>query len=761
MSKPATPTPARIPTEQPVVRSWRAPIVTVLALLTLILGFSAPGSLGSGALGAGFAAVAQVWIESGGVAAAWLLGALGLGRAVRPLLRGASGGVAPRSETAASGGWTIQLSVGVAIMLTLSHGLGAIGLLGAGLSMPAAWAPVVVGLIMLFDQTRSRENRPELWGAIPASALFALPGVAVLVVAACAPPGTLWASEARGYDTLSYHLQLPREWLEQARIAPLEHNVYSCLPSYVEAAYAHLAAMLATGAGALTDDVGRGIFAAQILHAMFAIASAAALGRLVALLSSQRNDSSAQTRASVRAGGFAAAAFLLTPWVIVVGSMAYNEMVVLLMLIGALVVVREEGLSPVRRGVLIGVILGAAVSAKLTAAYMAVPVIAIAILSRTNRSAWLPTFAAAAFAAMAYLAPWLIRNAVWLGNPVFPFATGIFGAAHWSPEQVIRWNGAHHVTADWLERATMLFSVRRGAMHPHWFIFFPTALAAAALAIRDRGVRSIAILLTAALAVQAMAWLVLGHLQSRFLLPAAPIGAALIGLGTATILRRPVSSSTSGSRALNQRVKWLAPVVAAMFTLAGAISLSFLSQNDARPNLALVQGVGAINGAIAGAALPRLSPAERRELLDSLGPPALINLAFAGASFPISGQTRRDARIYLLGDATPLYMRPQVLYNTTWDTWPLADSLRRRNHDLNAAVADLANQGVTHILVNLDEIARLHADGWADPLITPDLAVRLVRECGTVVWRWSVPGSTGVCLLEIADQTSPATDSMP
>lgn len=734
--------------------AWSAPIATALALLLMVFAFSAPGSLGPGVFGAGFAAVVQVWIESGGVALAWLLGALGLGRIIRPLLArssdpGASDGHAP------SGGWTMQLATGVAIMLFLSHAMGAVGLLGSRFSVAFAWAPVLIGVLALFSQIGRRENRPELWGVAPATALFALPGAAMLIVGACCPPGTLWASEARGYDTLSYHLQLPREWLEQARIAPLAHNVYSALPSYVEAAYAHLGAMFASGARALTDDAGRAVFAAQTLHAMLTILAAAAIGRLVFLLAAQPGDSVDQTRACLRAGGLGASVFLLTPWVIVVGSMTYNEMFIVLMLVGAMVAAREQGLRPLGRGLIIGLMMGGAVAAKLTSAYMALPTVVLVMLLWLPRRAWLVTMGAAAFAGVCYLAPYLIRNAIWLGNPVFPFATSLFGSAHWSTEQVARWNSAHHSGSGWLERIGLLAGSERGALHSQWFVFFPVAIGAGILASLDRAARSASIALLGALALQVAGWVCFGHQQSRFLLPAAPIGAALVGIAAANLLRNR-AGDPAGRAAPRWRKAGLVILTAALLAMAGASAMNFLSQNSAQPNIALAQGVGLMNGAIAEAAAARASASERRELLDSLAPPALINLAFE--SRPRSANAPA-LRVYLLGDATPFYLRAPALYNTTWDAWPLAESLRRADGDFDRAIADLRSQGVTHILVNLDEVARLHSDGWADPLMTPELAARVVREGGVVVWRWTIPERAGSFLVDISGAQSP--DSMP
>ena len=43
----------------------------------------------------------------------------------------------------------------------------------------------------------------------------------------------------------------------------------------------------------------------------------------------------------------------------------------------------------------------------------------------------------------ATLSPWLIRNAVWTGNPVFPLATSVLGTGHWDADLAERWDRAH------------------------------------------------------------------------------------------------------------------------------------------------------------------------------------------------------------------------------------------------------------------------------------------------------------------------------
>ena len=39
------------------------------------------------------------------------------------------------------------------------------------------------------------------------------PIIGMLAAAACIAPGYIWPSEFLQFDTLAYHLQLPKEWL--------------------------------------------------------------------------------------------------------------------------------------------------------------------------------------------------------------------------------------------------------------------------------------------------------------------------------------------------------------------------------------------------------------------------------------------------------------------------------------------------------------------------------------------------------------------
>ena len=117
----------------------------------------------------------------------------------------------------------------MAVLLWLDHAFGALGLLTAGGSI-ATWVLTIAGGALLLlamwgrsqdetDALSARDVRTEWWVASPA--------IAVLLAAACSAPGWLWGTEFGGFDALSYHLQLPKEWLAAGHVAPLEHNVYS------------------------------------------------------------------------------------------------------------------------------------------------------------------------------------------------------------------------------------------------------------------------------------------------------------------------------------------------------------------------------------------------------------------------------------------------------------------------------------------------------------------------------------------------------
>lgn len=697
--------------------------VATLALLGAIASLGGPHDF----LG-GLSAVLYTLARAGAPAAAYLLGAIGLGRLFAPLTRSATDRPA------------LQIALGLGGMLTLSHLLGCLGVFSGPLAMPIALGLVGTGLVLLGLQIRARLADPDLLAhiTIPWPILLAIPAACALLVAACNPPGWLWRSEAGGYDALSYHLQLPQEWLALGRIRPLEHNVYSFLPGYIESAFVHLAAMTdaapraaaGTPAGLLAGE-GLGILSCQLLSAGIALITAALVGR--ATLAALRRTGLAAERTAAAASGLAGALFLCTPWTVVTGSLAYNDLAVVALAAGALISATDTALAPTRRGITAGLLVGLACGCKPTALFLAGPPVGLLLLGCAPPTQWGRLILGGAAAGLLALAPWLIRNLVSSSNPVFPLASSLFGPAHWTHDQVARYLAGHSFHGSLAARLALLFSTQdqqthagaRGILHPQWLAFFPTLLIAAAVALARHATRRIALLLTIGLLAQLLAWLFFTHIQSRFLIPLLAPGCIIVGLALAAIpqpLARPALASAA--------ILCLAQTTATLVIFAG--------QRDGHPNALLLAGPHIRTGAAERQAFASANPQEQREFLMQAGPEVFINLT-----------APPGAVVYLLGDATPLYYTVPVRYNTTWDRWPLAEAMREKPGDPAAWAAALRRQGITHILINLSEISRLSRSGWSDPAITPESIRPLFDSQTRVIRAWPELGSA---LYELAPE---------
>jgi len=177
--------------------------------------------------------------------------------------------------------------------------------------------------------------------------------------------------------------------------------------------------------------------------------------------------------------------------------------------------------------------------------------------------------------------------------------------------------------------------------------------------------------------------------------------------------------------------------VIAVLTLSEASVRRFLAERDGQPNIGLVPGVEGLNGRWYGS----LSGQELAEL----GADAYLNVS-RGAfqrreSAVVNTSLSPDPwRVYLLGDATPLYLASgertgEIVYHTTWDRELLGDAIRAFPDDPHQWVDALAARGITHVLVNVSELRRLRGSGWYDPDVSPEAALRLCERLEPVaVW---------------------------
>ncbi len=630
-------------------------------------------------------------------ALAWLGSAVGYGWWLRLWLARNEGGV-------------IQFGLGVAALLFIDAALGAAGALQWGYGV-VAWGVLAVGWISLIVQLikAHRYGRGDLTPLLPHSFFWlSAPAIAVLLIAACSAPGWLWETEFGGYDALSYHLQLPKEWMSLGSITPLEHNVYSFLPGYVEAAYYHLAN--------LRGNAIESAYAAQMMHAFITIGAALATGRLVT-----------RCTASEAAGAIAAVIVLGTPWTIVVGSLAYNEMFVLLFLACALGLVISDAGCVRKRAFAIGILAGSAIGAKLTAIGFVVAPLAIAVIALHPPRRWITTGVVAATACVVILLPYLIRNGLAVGNPVFPFATQFFGEAHWTREQVEVWNRGHRSEQSFIARPSEAWNqlLRFGLgdapgpdepWEPQWSLLWWIGPIAAIAALLRGPYRRLTRSLLALLAVQTVFWLLFTHLQSRFLVPAVIPLAVLTSLGFWSLAIQNDNRSTR---------PWLVSVFALILTLWSLQPVqSFRSENDGAP-AARIGSTAFMTGGIYKQLLDSAADeTDRRTILESAEPAFVINFALL-----------RDSKTLLVGDAAPFYYVGGHSYQTTWDRGPLSETLRQTD-DATEVFARLRAAGYTYILINFAMLERWAEAGWNDPLLTPQNILRLFDGNAPLIQAW-------------------------
>jgi hypothetical protein len=602
-----------------------------------------------------------------------------------------------------SGSKTTQCAVGMAVLLQLNWLIAWAG----GLNHATAIALIGVGIALLVAQAVRKFERPdfEKW-RMPWLALAAAPLLGLYAAAAICPPGTIWKVEAWGYDVLSYHLELPREWLAAGAMSGLHHNVYSYLPSFAETAYMMI--------GALHGSMYEGIYTAQLLHVSMTLCTAVGIGSLIARFAGRH------------AGIAGGAIFLAVPWSVITGTMAYNEMFAMAFAVAGLLIVFGDEPNALKRGVLAGVCAGAATLSKLTIGAMTAVPIGLLLLLGFHRGPRFKAAAAATIVGVAMLIPWMARNALDTGNPIFPFATATLGRGHWNEDLADRWVRAHEIDEPIGERFAALnyqwltntgygaifakdraiesaeresrniarFSTERG-----WPLLWMIAGAGLALCIARPDSRALGIAMIIAMIWPVAFWLAMTHLQSRFLIPTLAPACVAIGVG----FGRPRKTAT-------RHIVACASVLLILWLSCAGIN-EFHQQTYQKLRTYQV--------------IDSLSPVVRMEIepLSGMGN-HIINRELS----------ERTQTLMVADNARLLYIRRPVVYNSAFDINPLGELIRRVGDDPATVTAALREQGFTHIYVHFSEMARLHATYGFDPDVTYERIVELSQAGWRPVW---------------------------
>jgi hypothetical protein len=565
------------------------------------------------------------------------------------------------------------------MMMLVDQWAGSLGLLSRG--MVPAMALLTPGWWLL-ARTRQWPSEPRMpWAAAPPIGL----ACGVMLVAIAVPTGFLWSTEFGGYDALSYHLQLPKSWIECGAMRPLPFVAYSGFPGFVEGAFMHLMA--------LRQDPRDAMGACQMLHATLMVTAACMLGRVA-------------TRAagSTVAGAATVAAALGTPWLLTTGSLPYSESGVML---GAAVMLASATCRDAwSAGTLLGLGAAVAVGAKASSAVLVVPggLAAWMVLHRPRLEP--RVLASALLAGAVALAPWVLRNAWHTGDPLFPLGSAGSGG-WWTAEQAARWKAAHGTTWPWLERLHALwrqwplFGVGPNPSpgepwQPLWGLLPWTGVAAVTLLWRRSTDRPWALACLLMTACTLTAWLAFTHLQSRFLVPvAAPLSIA-VGVASARLAER---GAVWRRGLIWSGVLWgLLAAWTCLRDFDGALRLGgqvTLASGDL--DLALLQG---LEGEAAAAEV-RAEPSVEVTL---------------SSLFP--GQ-----RTLSVGWSTPFWVRPgaPVAWSTVWDTNPLETALAQPD-----PLAWLRNR-YDLVLVDWPMLERWQRSGWLGKGLDPHHVSELLR----------------------------------
>lgn len=473
------------------------------------------------------------------------------------------------------------------------------------------------------------------------------------------------------FDALEYHLQGPKEYYQAGRVSFLPHNVYASMPFGVE--MFHLIGM------EVVDDWWLGALVGQLVVAAFAPATAA----MVVL--------TARRLGSPRGAWVAGVVYLTTPWVYrlavvpyVEGPLCYYHAA--LIWVWARAASAGWGSGPADRtpsnsgtSVLVGLLAGGTMAIKYPALISAVvPASAWALARAWRLRSWR---AAAGFGIGlgVVIGPWLAKNILDTGNPVYPLGYAVFGGRNWTSDRDAKWSAAHGPKA--IEASAFARSVKEVVGGSDWQSPLYAALGPLALIAPDR--RRAASRLWGFCVYLFLTWWLLTHRLDRFWLPLLPPLAVLAGLGS------------DWSRSRIWRVTLALVMAAGIGSNLVYCSTALAGLNDWTSDLGSL----------------------RRSVPAMLNPP----LARLDIELP------EGARPLLIGQAAVFHLNHRALYNTVFDDDRFEAVARGRSPD--EIRAGLARLGVTHIYVDWSEIRRYQSPGnyGFTPFVTREVFDRLVE----------------------------------
>lgn len=501
------------------------------------------------------------------------------------------------------------------------------------------------------------------------------------------------------YDTLSYHLAVPKLFMDAGGIRFIPENVYSNFPMNME--FLFLLGML------LRDDS-----LARLFH--FA---AGALSCLAVY-------SFAAKHFTQKAALTASAAFYTAPFVGLLSGWAFNELLLSLYTLLSIFCFCEWAKNSRTEDLAVcSVFCGLAVGTKYTAFLFLLPFLLAAAAVKVridggNARKILRTAAMAGAISLLVTLPWLIKNAVYTHNPVYPFLHGFFNSIAPHPAvgsfdtaRFMQQHAPSSVSPGHIRQllAGTLMSLQTG---PFFAAFLPFLLLPKALVKMQAWIPLVYFASYLAL------WIFFTHQDPRFLIPA--IGCLAV----------PVSSAACSASLKSGRLGSLirASIVAVLLSNA-AWMLFYMARQDIWKAAFGVYG--------------------REKFLAESGLYQYPAFSFINEKLPAG------ARLLFIGENQTYYVDREVISNSPFDTSLVVETVNASG-DEEEIRERLLEMGITHILFNASEVKRTaeayDAFRWAGPakerlfvrfLSGENRLRKLFSERGVVIWELTRPAEDG------------------
>lgn len=583
---------------------------------------------------------------------------------------------------------TFAGGLGLSILSLLTLGFGKLGFLNRGLFILLLLIPIVVECFYLIrsknQNVRQSDSSLRLRFIIAGCFVFLAP----MLLGAMLP--------STDFDVKEYHLGGPKEYFLAGQVHFLPHNVYTSFPFLTE--MLTLCGMVLTGdwfTGALVGKTVLMAFAPLTALGVFAV------GRKIA---------------GPDAGVLGSLIFLSTPWAYRISIIAYTEgalccyvilsLLALMLWLEKLNEVEDFGIQQRALSLLCGLLAGSAIATKYPGMVLvAIPVALVMLVAVIIRRT--PVRQAASMAAVYVVGgvltfgPWVVKNTVETGNPVYPLLCSVFGGEDWDEELNEKWKNGHsrpsavfkNPVAMGKELKKNVVDVTTGSVWQSPLMF---GLAPLALLYRERR-KQLWTVVGAACSIL-FVWYTLTHLLDRFWVPVLPVIAVLSGIALTAIRKTFLPNERSQS----QLLKWSWKGTCLLFGVTLIYNFTLMTTEVSGYNAYLIDYE---------AARQQVKPASVRFAEQAVG---------------------ENGRVLFVGEAMLFDAECEYRYNTVFDhslleQWTAKKSGKGEWELLSAEeiTKNFRDAGITHILINWNEILRYRTTYGYTDFVSPSRLTQL------------------------------------